>query len=151
MAWIPGTTGEYVVVGAHYDHIGHGEQYSMAPNSSGTVHPGADDNASGTAGLIELARLFSMEPPLRRGILFLAFSAEELGLVGSGHYVRHSVLPIEDAAAMVNLDMIGRMRDNRVYVGGVQTGTGLQNIVEENVDGQGSRDRYLGDCGIRVK
>jgi peptidase M28-like protein/PA domain-containing protein len=136
MAYLPGTTDEYVVIGAHYDHIGHGEQYSMAPNSSGTLHPGADDNASGTGGLIELARWFSSQPQLRRGVLFLAFSAEELGLVGSGHYVRHPMLPIADAVAMVNLDMIGRMRDQKVYVGGVQTGTGFQEILEQSLAGR---------------
>ena len=61
-AYLPGETSEYVIVGAHYDHLGLGEQFSMAPSMAGTVHPGADDNASGTAGVIELAHWFSQEP-----------------------------------------------------------------------------------------
>ena len=81
-AYLPGETSEYVIIGAHYDHLGLGEQFSMAPSLAGTVHPGADDNASGTAGVIELARWFSREPKQKRGILFLTFAGEELGLLG---------------------------------------------------------------------
>ncbi len=82
-AYLPGDTSEYIIIGAHYDHLGLGEQYSMAPSLVGHVHPGADDNASGTAGVIELARWFSREPRHKRGILFLTFAGEELGLLGS--------------------------------------------------------------------
>ena len=74
----------------------------------GKAHPGADDNASGTAGVIELARWFAGQPKPKRGILFLAFAGEELGLLGSRHYVDHPALPLEKAVAMINLDMIGR-------------------------------------------
>src|ERR1700689_1672927 len=122
-AYIPGETGEYVVIGAHYDHLGLGEKFSMAPSLAGTVHPGADDNASGTAGVIELARWFSTQPKHQRGILFLTFAGEELGLLGSGYYVNHPLLPLKDDVAMINMDMIGRIRDRKVYVGGVGTGT----------------------------
>ncbi len=132
IAYLPGDTSEYVIVGAHYDHIGEGEQYSMAPSSSRTIHPGADDNASGVAGMIELARWFASRPRMRRGVLFLAFAAEELGLVGSGYYVRNPRLPLENAMAMINLDMIGRMRDEKVYVGGAPSGAGLSRLVEES-------------------
>ena len=83
-AYLPGETDEYVVIGAHYDHLGLGEQYSMAPDKAGTVHPGADDNASGTAGVIELARWFSRQPKQKRGILFLSFAGEEMGSAGLG-------------------------------------------------------------------
>ncbi len=80
--YLPGTTDEYLVIGAHYDHLGLGEQFSLAPSLAGTIHPGADDNASGTAGVIELARWFAKQPKQKRGILFLNFAGEELGLPG---------------------------------------------------------------------
>ena len=90
----PGETDEYVIIGAHYDHLGLGGQYSLAPSQTGTIHPGADDNASGTAGVIELARWFAKQPKQKRGILFLNFAGEELGLLGSAYYADHP-----DAAA----------------------------------------------------
>lgn len=123
-AYIPGAASkEYVVIGAHYDHLGLGGPYSLAPSQTGTVHPGADDNASGAAGLLELAQHFHDGPPLRRGVLFVAFAGEELGLLGSNYYVNHPELPLADAVAMINMDMIGRIRDRKVYVGGSGTGT----------------------------
>lgn len=128
--YLPGEESEYVILGAHYDHLGLGEQFSMAPASAGTPHPGADDNASGTAGVLELARWFSARPRLKRGILFLAFAGEELGLLGSSHYVNHPELPLERAVAMINLDMIGRVRDGKVYLGGVGTGSTFRNMLE---------------------
>lgn len=130
-AYVPGETNEYVIIGAHYDHIGLGEQFSMSPSAAGKVHPGADDNASGTAGVLELARRFARMPKQRRGILFLAFAGEEMGVVGSRYYVDHPALPLEDAVAMINLDMIGRIRDRKVYVGGVASGTTFKPVVEE--------------------
>src|SRR5579871_748021 len=81
-AYLSGDTPDYVIIGAHYDHLGLGEQFSLAPSLVGTVHPGADDNASGTAGVLELAKYFSGQPKHTRGILFLAFAGEELGLLG---------------------------------------------------------------------
>ena len=114
------------IIGAHYDHLGLGEQFSMAPSLAGTVHPGADDNASGTAGVIELARWFASQPKQKRGILFLNFAGEELGLLGSAYYVNHPLLPLDKAVAMINMDMIGRVRDGKVYIGGVGTGTNLR-------------------------
>lgn len=126
----PGETDEYVILGAHYDHLGLGEQFSLAPSLAGTVHPGADDNASGTAGVLELARWFSQQPKHTRGILFLAFAGEELGLLGSSYYVNHPELPLTKAIAMVNMDMIGRVREKKVYVGGVGSGTNLQDLVK---------------------
>lgn len=107
---------EAVVVGAHYDHLGWGGIGSLAPDEH-AIHNGADDNASGVAGLLELAHHFSVRPP-RRTLVFLAFGAEELGALGSQHYVRKPVWPIEQTVAMVNLDMIGRLRD-RLTVQGV--------------------------------
>ncbi|HWQ53644.1 MAG TPA: M28 family peptidase [Bryobacteraceae bacterium] len=130
LAYLPGQTGEYVVIGAHYDHLGLGEQFSMAPSLAGTVHPGADDNASGTAGVIELARWFSTRPKPRRGILFMAYAGEELGLLGSSFYVNNPVLPLEKAVAMLNLDMIGRIREGKVFIGGVGTGTTFKALLD---------------------
>lgn len=129
--FVPGATDEYVVVGAHYDHLGLGEQYSLAPDLAGTPHPGADDNASGTAGVLSLARWFAGQPPPRRGILFVAFAGEELGLLGSSFYVNHPSLPIGKAAAMINMDMIGRIREEKVYVGGAGTGSNFRGILDE--------------------
>jgi hypothetical protein len=130
-AYLPGDTDEYVILGAHYDHLGLGEQFSLAPSLAGTVHPGADDNASGTAGVIELAHWFSHEPKHKRGILFLTFAGEELGLLGSSYYVNHPILPIANAVAMINMDMIGRIRDRKIYVGGVGTGTTFAELLKD--------------------
>ncbi len=129
--YLPGTTDEYVVIGAHYDHLGLGEQFSLAPSLAGTVHPGADDNASGTAGVIELARWFSTQPKQKRGILFLAFAGEELGLLGSSFYVNHPAFPLDKDVTMINMDMIGRVRDGKLFIGGVGTGTTLRKFLEE--------------------
>ena len=131
-AYLPGDTDEYVILGAHYDHLGLGEQFSLAPSLAGTVHPGADDNASGTAGVIELAHWFSHEPKHKRGILFLTFAGEELGLLGSSYYVNHPILPLANAVAMINMDMIGRIRDRKIYVGGVGTGTTFAELAQRS-------------------
>jgi hypothetical protein len=130
-AYLPGQTPEYVVIGAHYDHLGLGDEHSLAPSQIGTIHPGADDNASGTAGVIELARYFSTQPKPKRGILFLTFAGEELGLLGSSWYVNHPLLPLENAVAMINMDMIGRIRDGKVYVNGSGTGSTLAKLIQD--------------------
>jgi hypothetical protein len=130
-AYIPGQTNEYVIIGAHYDHLGLGDEHSLAPSQIGTIHPGADDNASGTAGVIELARWFSTQPKQKRGILFLTFAGEELGLLGSSWYVNHPLLPLENAVAMINMDMIGRIREGKVYVNGTGTGSTLAKLVQD--------------------
>ncbi|HEV8412261.1 MAG TPA: M28 family peptidase [Bryobacteraceae bacterium] len=129
-AYIPGKTKEYVIIGAHYDHLGLGDEHSLAPSQIGTIHPGADDNASGTAGVIELARYFSKQPQQQRGFLFLTFAGEELGLLGSNYYTGHPLLPLEDAVTMINMDMIGRIRGGKVYVNGTGTGSTLDKLVE---------------------
>ena len=126
LGYLPGETDEYLIVGAHYDHLGLGGTFSLAPSLAGTVHPGADDNASGTAGVIELARHFSALPKPKRGILFMTFAGEELGLLGSGFYANHSELPLGKAVTMINMDMIGRVRDGKLFIGGAGTGTTLR-------------------------
>ncbi len=113
---------EYVVIGAHYDHLGMGGPTSRSESGEPAVHPGADDNASGTAGLIALAQdLAARSPRPKRSIVFLSFSGEELGLLGSSHYVAHPLVPAASTVAMINMDMIGRLRDRRVLVIGVGT------------------------------
>jgi hypothetical protein len=129
-AYIPGKTAEYVIVGAHYDHLGLGDEHSLAPSQVGTIHPGADDNASGTAGVIELARYFSRQPQQQRGILFMTFAGEELGLLGSNYYTGHPLLPLENAVTMLNMDMIGRIKNGKVFVNGTGTGSTLDRLVE---------------------
>jgi hypothetical protein len=135
VGYLAGETDEYVVIGAHYDHLGLGEQFSMAPSQAGAPHPGADDNASGTAGVVELARhfgpLYAGPPKPKRGILFQCYAGEELGLLGSSHYVNNPSLPLEKAVAMINMDMIGRIRDGKVYIGGVGTGSTFKALLEE--------------------
>jgi hypothetical protein len=112
---------EVVVIGAHYDHLGRGGQGSLAARE-GEIHHGADDNASGVAGLLELARTFAKDRKfVRRTMVFIAFGGEEEGLLGSSYYVRNPSLPLARTAAMINLDMIGRMKENKLMVGGVGT------------------------------
>lgn len=102
---------EIVVVGAHYDHLGFGSGSSLANLKKMAIHHGADDNGSGSTGLLELARRFGGMPNRQgRKLVFIAFSGEELGLFGSDHYCKNPIFPLKDTAAMVNLDMIGRLR-----------------------------------------
>ena len=132
LAYLPGKTEEYVIVGAHYDHLGRGNFDSLAPAQIGQIHPGADDNASGTAGVLELARLFApLKGQLQRGILFASFAGEELGLLGSAEWVKEPTLPLEKAVAMMNMDMIGRIKDSKVYIGGVGTGSTFKSELEQ--------------------
>lgn len=132
LAYLPGQTDEYVIVGAHYDHLGRGYYDSLAPSLIGQIHPGADDNASGTAGVLELARrLAPMKGRLHRGILFMSFAGEELGLLGSAAWVEHPTKPLDKAVAMLNMDMIGRIRDDKVYIGGVGTGSTFQGVLDQ--------------------
>ncbi|MFN3344780.1 MAG: M28 family peptidase [Chloroherpetonaceae bacterium] len=114
---------EYLVVGAHYDHIGYGGpgSGSLAPDEK-KIHYGADDNASGTSGLLELARYFAnRRHTLKRNLVFMAFGAEEMGLLGSAHFVNHPVFPLEKTIAMLNMDMIGRMKDSALAISGIGT------------------------------
>ena len=110
---------ETVIVGAHYDHLGLGGFGSLDPDSTGKVHNGADDNASGAAMLIQIAARLAQAPPART-VLFIAFSGEELGLLGSAYYVKQPIYPAQrPRSAMINLDMVGRLRNNRLIVYGV--------------------------------
>jgi hypothetical protein len=126
----PKLKGEVIVLGAHYDHLGLGGAGSLAPRE-GEVHHGADDNASGTAGLLELARLFAADRArMRRTLVFVAFGGEEEGLIGSSHYVQQPARPLDQTVAMLNMDMIGRLRNGALNVGGVGTAAELREMVE---------------------
>jgi len=123
---------EWVVVGAHYDHLGLGDQNSLAPSQIGQVHHGADDNASGTAGVLELARLAAENRhEWKRSVLFITFAGEELGLLGSSNFVNHPTIPLKSVTSMINMDMIGRLNNDRLYVGGVGTSPNFKSWLEE--------------------
>ena len=124
---------EVVVLGAHYDHLGLGGFGSLDPDSSGVIHNGADDNGSGTAALIESARLLvNRSAANHRTLLFVSFTAEEMGLIGSQHYASHPVRPSENTYAMINFDMVGRLRSDSLIVIGVGSATELQGLVESS-------------------
>src|SRR5712671_3310115 len=121
MAALPGSDdqlrNEWVVIGAHYDHLGLGDEHSLAPSQIGQIHHGADDNASGTAGVLELARLASLhKQAFKRSILFMTFAGEELGLLGSNYFVNHPLIPLTSITGMINMDMIGRVSNDHVTV-----------------------------------
>ncbi|MBV9242324.1 MAG: M28 family peptidase, partial [Acidobacteria bacterium] len=131
---IPGTDptlkNEAIVIGAHYDHLGHGGAGSLAANST-EVHHGADDNASGTAAIIELARMFAAKNN-KRTLIFIAFSGEEEGLFGSNWYVNHPVFPLDKTVAMINLDMVGRLSENKLTIGGIGTASEWRELVNRD-------------------
>jgi hypothetical protein len=133
VAVVPGSDSalrrEYVVIGAHFDHLGRSPASSMDPEALRAIRNGADDNASGTAAALELARLLAARPA-RRSVVIAHFSAEELGLLGSQWFVEHSPVPIENVVAMVNFDMVGRLRDNRLIVYGVATARELPSLLD---------------------
>ncbi|MEM7314907.1 MAG: M28 family peptidase [Planctomycetota bacterium] len=121
---------EYIVVGAHYDHVGMGGRGSLAPGTI-AVHNGADDNGSGTVTLMEVAkRMAADESENRRTILFMAFTAEEKGLLGSKHYVRNPRWPLENTVAMINMDMVGRLTNNRLTVYGTGTAKEFDGMID---------------------
>jgi Zn-dependent M28 family amino/carboxypeptidase len=125
VAVIPGTSpklrGQVVLVGAHYDHLGMGGFGALDPDSTGRTHNGADDNASGTAALLEIGRALASRKPART-IVLVAFSGEELGTLGSSYFVQHAVpQPIDSLYAMLNLDMVGRLRNGRLMALGAAT------------------------------
>jgi hypothetical protein len=120
---------EVIVIGAHYDHVGYGSaQNSYGP--TGYIHNGADDNASGAAGLTEIVEAFSrLEARPKRSILFAFWDGEEKGLLGSKHWVSQPTLPLARVRLMINLDMIGRLRNDYVEIYGSRTGRDLRRLV----------------------
>lgn len=132
LGWLEGSDPDVrqqtIIVGAHYDHVGYGNRRNSR-GPVGYVHNGADDNASGTAALLEIAEAFTLlaEPP-RRSILFVGWDAEEKGLLGSQHWIAYPTVPLENVVFMLNMDMIGRLRDNRLTLFGVRSGYGLRQL-----------------------
>ena len=127
----PGLASECVVIGAHYDHLGFGDIGALG-GEPGDVYPGADDNASGTTAVIEIAKAFGathFRP--RRSVVFVAFTGEEVGLFGSQAYVREPRFPLAKTVAMIDLDMVGRVRKNRTTVMGVGSGDRFKEILED--------------------
>lgn len=122
---------EYVVIGAHYDHLGRSSEGAMDPEKEDEIRNGADDNASGTAGVLELAQYFAAqtEKP-KRSLVFLSFAGEELGLLGSAKYVAAPLKPLASTVAMINMDMIGRLKDSTLVVEGVGTSPVWSEMVE---------------------
>lgn len=123
-----GKGGQYIMIGAHYDSQGTGGIISMDESDESAIHPGADDNASGVAGLLELAEHFA-DNPAQKNMLFIAFSGEELGLLGSRHFVDEMKISPDSVAAMINLDMIGRLTDNELTIFGTGTSSRWDEIL----------------------
>jgi len=120
---------EYVVIGAHFDHLGTSTEGALDPDARGAVRLGADDNASGSAAVVELARIFARNPS-RRSIIFVNFSGEEEGLLGSEYFADHMPVATDSVVAMLNFDMVGRMKNDRVIVYGVATAGEFPSILE---------------------
>ncbi len=124
----PALAGELVILGAHYDHLGWGPFGSLAPESH-EIHNGADDNASGVAAMLSAAGRLAAGPRPERSILFLAFTGEEFGLLGSSYYVGHPVRPLEKTVAMLNLDMVGRLEGDPLIVYGTGTAAEWEELI----------------------
>ncbi|HJX26040.1 MAG TPA: M28 family peptidase [Chthoniobacterales bacterium] len=128
---------EYVLVGAHYDHLGHGGISSLQrAGEENKIHPGADDNASGVAWVMELAASLAQErtehpEEFRRGVIFACWSGEEIGLIGSAAFCEHPPVPLNKVVACVNADMVGRMRDNKLTVQGVGSSHAWRRLIEK--------------------
>lgn len=125
-----GNPESYIVIGAHYDHLGTGKFGSLFNRNDITIHNGADDNASGTAGVLELAQYFS-EHPTKKSLVFLAFSGKEMGLLGSRYFVEHPTFPLDKTMVMINMDMIGRMSDNNLLIFGTGTSGGWNILINQ--------------------
>lgn len=150
VAMLPGRgalAGEVVVLGAHYDHLGYGGEGSMKPNVR-AIHPGADDNASGDAGVLNAAELLRdalAKSTNRRTILFALFSGEERGLAGSGYFVAHSPVPVAHMVAMVNLDMVGALRDDKITAFGTDSAAEWRGLVDAAGAGSNLKITETGD------
>jgi hypothetical protein len=138
---------EYVVIGAHYDHLGRGGAGSFNPGAN-EIHNGADDNASGTAAMLELAEHFAKKGSDGRSIIFAGFTAEEIGLIGSAHFVAHPPVPLPRIAYMVNLDMVGRIRNDILYIGGHGTAAGFDRIIARADEKSPLRFKSFGKGGF---
>jgi hypothetical protein len=125
----PALRGQFIVLGAHFDHLGRSAFGALDTDARDAIRNGADDNGSGTVAVLELARLFAHRPA-RRSIIFAHFSGEELGLLGSAYFVQHLPVPHDSLVAMLNFDMVGRLREDRLIVYGTATANELASIVD---------------------
>jgi hypothetical protein len=144
---------ETIVIGAHYDHLGYGSSNSLAPGVK-AIHHGADDNASGTAAVIELARRFAAIPNRQgRRLVFITFSGEEIALLGSAHYVNNPLFPLENTVAMLNLDMVGRLNNDpdsgkgKLEVGGTGSAKEFDALIDK-VNGKYGFDLKKSKSGV---
>src|SRR5687767_2614348 len=135
---------QVIVIGAHIDHLGRSTRGALDPDARDAIRNGADDNASGTAAVLELARLFSARP-VRRSLLFANFSGEELGLLGAQHFVQNSPVRVDSIVAMLNFDMVGRMRGDSLIVYGVATAREMPSLLDSANATVGLSVRGLGD------
>ena len=128
---------QVIIVCGHYDHVGYGGR-GLSLDPYGSIHPGADDNASGASTVLELAKAFTLlsEPP-KRSILFVNWDAEEKGLLGSKYWVAHPTFPLDHVVAGLNLDMVGRLRDNHLLVYAARSGCGWRRLLCSHNDGPG--------------
>ena len=125
----PAYKGKYIVIGAHFDHLGRSTQYAMDPQAGDAIRNGADDNASGTAAVLQLARMLSVSRP-KHSVIFVNFSGEEEGLLGSQYFVDNAPVPVDSIVSMFNFDMVGRLRDDKLFVYGTGTATELPSLVD---------------------
>lgn len=129
----PELKNEYIIIGAHFDHLGMGGDGSLYRGDEPQIHNGADDNASGTTGVLELAEKFSHKKNnLKRSVVFLTVSGEELGLLGSNYFVNNMPFPAEDAISMINMDMIGRLKDSSLIIYGTGTSSNWKDILNKH-------------------
>jgi len=140
----PALRGQVIVLGAHIDHLGRSTAGALDPEARDVIRNGADDNASGTAAVLELARLFRAQPA-RRSLLFVNFSGEELGLLGSQYFVEHSPVPLDSVVAMLNFDMVGRLRGDSLIVYGVATAREMSAVLDSANTRIGLFVRGVGD------
>jgi hypothetical protein len=158
----PQLKNEFVIVGAHYDHLGMGAFGSTSKNQTPAIHNGADDNASGTAVMLEVAERLARGPRPARSVVFMAFSGEESGLLGSAHLANHPTFPLANSKAMINLDMVGRLGQGPLIVYGIGTANEWKQLVSDATakervavtlqdDGYGASDHtsfYLKDIPV---
>lgn len=150
IGYLPGTgshADEYVIVGAHYDHLGKGQLGHMF-GPVGSIYHGADDNASGTAAILNIASDLAKRGPLPRSIVFISFTAEEEGLIGSAYFVAHPLIPLDKVVAMINLDMVGRLKDQKLFVGGDGTAQDFEQVLTSADQGLPLKIQGIGKGGL---
>ncbi len=139
---------QFIIIGGHYDHVGYGFSGSRSPTGAGKIHPGADDNASGSSGVLMVAKLLALDyaklaGPNRRSIMFIGFSGEELGLLGSRHMTRNMPITADQATVMLNMDMIGRVRFNKVDAAGIGSAEGFKELATPIFEASGLKVRTV--------